>query len=54
MTYDTLVLTRIDRLRDNLLLLAYLTLLGFLIVLTGRLGTRRPRLTIFRRMRRSS
>ena len=39
-TYDTLVLTRIDRLRDNLLLLAYLSLLGFLIVLTGRLGTR--------------
>ena len=38
-TYDTLMLTRIDRLRDNLLLLAYLTLLGFLIVLTGRLGT---------------
>ena len=38
-TYDTLVLTRIDRLRDNLLLLAYLSLLGFLIVLTGRLGT---------------
>ena len=38
-TYDTLVLTRIDRLQDNLLLLLYLTLLGFLIVLTGRLGT---------------
>ena len=38
-TYDTLMLTRIDRLQDNLLLLLYLTLLGFLIVLTGRLGT---------------
>lgn len=42
-TYDTLVLTRIDRLRDNLLLLLYLTLLGFLIVLTGRLGTNEAR-----------
>ena len=38
-TYDTLTLTRIDRLLDNLLLLLYLVLLGFLIVLTGRLGT---------------
>lgn len=38
-TYDTVTLTRIDRLQDNLLLLLYLTLLGFLIVLTGRLGT---------------
>ncbi len=38
-TYDTLTLTRIDRLQDNLLLLLYLALLGFLIVLTGRLGT---------------
>lgn len=38
-TYDTLTLTRIDRLRDNLILLLYLSLLGFLIVLTGRLGT---------------
>jgi hypothetical protein len=38
-TYDTLTLTRIDRLLDNLLLLLYLALLGFLIVLTGRLGT---------------
>ena len=38
-TYDTLTLTRIDRLQDNLLLLLYLVLLGFLIVLTGRLGT---------------
>lgn len=36
--YDTLTLTRIDRLQDNLLLLTYLLLLGVLIVLTGRLG----------------
>ncbi len=37
-TYDTLTLTRIDRLLDNLILLVYLLLLGVLIVLTGRLG----------------
>ncbi len=37
-TYDTLTLTRIDRLQDNLILLLYLVTLGFLIVLTGRLG----------------
>ena len=37
-TYDTLTLTRIDRLQDNLLLMLYLALLGVLIVLTGRLG----------------
>ncbi|HEU4504975.1 MAG TPA: DUF2914 domain-containing protein [Nitrospira sp.] len=37
-TYDSLTLTRIDRLQDNLLLLMYLLLLGFLIILTGRLG----------------
>lgn len=37
-TYDTVTLTRIDRLQDNLLLLIYLLLLGVLIVLTGRLG----------------
>lgn len=37
--YNSLVLTRIDRLRDNLILLLYLSLLGLLIVLTGRLGT---------------
>ena len=37
-TYDTLTLTRIDRLQDNLLLLIYLLLLGVLIVLIGRLG----------------
>lgn len=36
--YDTLTLTRIDRLQDNLLLLICLLLLGLLIVLTGRLG----------------
>jgi MFS family permease len=34
--YDTLTLTRIDRLQDNLILLFYLVLLGFLVVLTGR------------------
>lgn len=37
-TYDALTLTRIDRLQDNLILLLYLVTLGFLIVLTGRLG----------------
>jgi hypothetical protein len=37
--YNSLILTRIDRLRDNLVLLLYLSLLGFLIILTGRLGT---------------
>jgi len=36
--YDTLTLTRIDRLQDNLLLLVYVLLLGVLIVLVGRLG----------------
>ena len=35
--YDTLTLTRIDRLQDNLILLFYLLALGFLVVLTGRL-----------------
>jgi hypothetical protein len=35
-TYDTVTLTRIDRLLDNLLLLFYLSLLGLLIILTGR------------------
>ena len=34
--YDTLTLTRIDRLQDNLILLLYLVLLGVLIILTGR------------------
>ncbi|MBS0150018.1 MAG: DUF2914 domain-containing protein [Nitrospira sp.] len=37
-TYDTLTLTRIDRLQDNLILLLYLAVLGALIVLTGRVG----------------
>jgi hypothetical protein len=37
-TYDSLTLTRIDRLQDNLILLLYLVALGFLIVLTGRHG----------------
>ncbi|MBH0201803.1 MAG: DUF2914 domain-containing protein [Nitrospira sp.] len=41
-TYDTLTLTRIDRLLDNLILLLYLALLGALIVLTGRLGVEPP------------
>lgn len=41
-TYDTLTLTRIDRLQDNLLLLIYLLFLGILIVLTGRLGIEPP------------
>ena len=36
-TYDSLTLTRIDRLLDNALLLTYLTVLGGLIVLTGRM-----------------
>lgn len=35
-TYDTVTLTRIDRLLDNLILLLYLSLLGLLIILTGR------------------
>ena len=35
-TYDTVTLTRIDRLLDNLVLLLYLSLLGLLIILTGR------------------
>lgn len=39
--YDTLTLTRIDRLQDNLLLLLYLCLLGTLIVLVGREDFRR-------------
>jgi len=36
---DSLTLTRIDPLLDNLLLLLALALLGLLILLTGRLGT---------------
>jgi len=35
-TYDSLTLTRIDRLFDNLILLFYLTVLGVLVILTGR------------------
>lgn len=35
-TYDTITLTRIDQLLDNLILLFYLSLLGLLIILTGR------------------
>lgn len=34
--YDTITLSRIDRLTDNLVLLLYLSLLGLLIILTGR------------------
>jgi hypothetical protein len=37
-TYDTVTLSRIDRLLDNLVLLLYLVLLGALIVLAGRLS----------------
>ncbi len=36
-TYDTLTLNRIDRLFDNLILLFYLSVLGALVVLTGRI-----------------
>lgn len=35
-TYDSLTLTRIDSLLDNLVLLLYVSLLGTLIILTGR------------------
>jgi hypothetical protein len=35
-TFDAITLTRIDRLVDNLILLAYLGILGLLIVLMGR------------------
>lgn len=35
-TYDSLTLTRIDRLLDNLILLVYLSVLGALVILTGR------------------
>jgi hypothetical protein len=41
-SYDTVTLSRIDRLLDNLVLLLYLVLLGGLIVLTGRLGIESP------------
>jgi hypothetical protein len=40
--YDSVTLSRIDRLVDNLILLLYLVLLGVLIVLTGRLGVESP------------
>ncbi|BCA55794.1 conserved membrane protein of unknown function [Nitrospira sp. KM1] len=40
--YDTVTLTRIDRLQDNLLLLVYILLLGIMVVLTGRLGIEPP------------
>ncbi len=36
-TFDSLTLTRIDRLQDNLLLLLYVSLLGALIILIGRM-----------------
>src|SRR5687768_10514372 len=39
-TYDTVTLTRIDRLLDNLILLLYLSVLGVLIVLKGRADLR--------------
>ncbi len=42
-TYDGLTLTRIDRLLDNLIVLLYLVLLGFLIILTVRADLRRAR-----------
>src|SRR5207245_8973641 len=35
-TFDSVTLTRIDRLRDNLIMLLYLSLLGGVIVLTTR------------------
>lgn len=41
--YDSLTLGRIDRLLDNLVLLAYLLVLGGLIVLIGRLQTGQSR-----------
>jgi hypothetical protein len=37
-SYDTLTLTRIDRLFDNVVLLIYLVILGLLVGLTGRTG----------------
>lgn len=40
--YDSVTLSRIDRLLDNLVLLLYLALLGALIVLTGRVGVESP------------
>ena len=49
---DSLTLTRIDPLLDNLLLLLPLVLLGLLIVLTGRLGTNQTAQRVFHPMRR--
>lgn len=43
--YDSLTLGRIDRLVDNLILLAYLLILGGLVVLVGRLQTGQTRQT---------
>jgi hypothetical protein len=45
--YDTLTLTRIDRLSDNLILLAYLLVAGLLIVVLGQVeeGSNSTRLT---------
>src|SRR5712691_6121295 len=40
-TFDSVTLTRIDRLRDNLIVLLYLSLLGGLIVLITRADLRR-------------
>jgi hypothetical protein len=37
-TYDTVTLTRIDRLIDNLILLVYLIVLGLLVAVVGRVG----------------
>jgi len=51
--YDSLTLTRIDRMFDNLFLLAYLLLLGALIILVGRLQTgqlHHPRLLKYERL----
>lgn len=41
--YDTVTLTRIDRLLDNVIILVYLIVLGILIVLTGRAAMGDPR-----------
>jgi DUF2914 family protein len=47
-TYDSITLTRIDRLLDNLILLLYLSLLGLLTILTARaeLGRAAPDATV--------
>ncbi len=41
-SYDTITLTRIDQLFDNLILMAYLGLLGLLIVMIGRQSFKPP------------